>query len=413
MNPVRTRWISGVLQSAACRRAILPIMFASSLFIPSLAFAESGNVHAAQAFQRYMEAEKASTRAIQDSLKFVNKTHWDFSTPSGGYAASKEQTPVARPDPQDQLRRYMALQDASKIRLLRDLASSGDVAAMAELGAAMLNHAYGLDSTVEQALQMLSRAADAGDGSAAFNAGLAEQRLGHPAAALAWFEQAMKAGVAGADHQAMLSAVDLRDYGRMSLYGKQAAAHGNAMAAYVVCIVALEQKDGSAGAEYCPRAYDLGFHEAAGDAGIALANRGEWERAWPYVLACASGEGKADCKRNAGIVAHQTFRHDESIRWLEAARRMGDKDPTGRMVLAREWLMAEQKPWDMIETVLTGLLEEAGFAAQAHFYLAVTYELRPDRTYSDQDINSHLIAAARGGYPDAREALRKAGISWE
>jgi hypothetical protein len=370
--------------------------------------AETSQTHARNAFNSMMNAERASTQAIRDSMKFVNRSPVTFGT------SSSTPTPVEKkPDPAERHRQYVAMQNAQKVRLLDDLAAQGDVAAMAELGSAMINHEYGLNVPLTLALKYLDTAAQLGDADAAFNAGLAASRLDKPALALQYFEQAANAGVRGAAYQATFAALDNNDYDKVLRYGARAADEGSALSAYAVCLAAQKQQIKDTATQFCPRAYEMGFHEADEDAGLALASSGQWERAYGYFLKCAEARGFASCKRNAGLAALQSYQHDDAIRWLEAAQAMGDNDTDARMMLAIELVQADQKPWDRIEQLLSGLIAERGKqSAQAHFYMAVVYDLRPDREYTDAQINEHLIAAARGGFADAQQALREAGLSW-
>jgi len=223
-----------------------------------------GGINTAQAqvssaqFARTMAFERANTQAIRDSVRLVNRkssagsnTHWsqpitDSLNKAGAANVGDDQA------------RYEALDDLRKQRVLTELANQGYVPAQSDLGAAYLDGALGLRADARIALRYLVPAAKSGDANAAYNAGIAHQRLGDDQAALPYLEQAASAKVPGAAYKLALAALLTRDFDRAIRYGRQATDDKSALGAYAVCLSAQFKQDKALQAEYCPKAFDLG-----------------------------------------------------------------------------------------------------------------------------------------------------------
>lgn len=389
------------------------------LLAPGSACADS---RSDRAYKSMMDAERASTQAIRDSMRFVNKaqidtsSHWSQPIIDAMQKASPAQ---AAADERAIAARYQAMQNQKKVQVLESLAASDYLPAIIELGDAHLNGDLGLVANARTALGYLQRAAKAGDAASAYNAGVAAKRSGLGSEARAFFEMAAKAGVKGAAYQAALEAISSRDFTAAITYGKQAASEKSAIGAYIVC-VSLQATSPETSpyanaltAEYCPLAYDLGYLDGAEDAGNALANHGEWARAYAYFLRCIERSGTLYCQRTAGLSAFKMNQWPDADRLLSNAIAAGDDDEQAELILALIAINGEPKQWDKAEKMLQAVLKHNGAkAAEAHYHLAAVYSLWPDREFPGELIDEHLYAAARGGFADAQKMLKDGGHTW-
>lgn len=389
------------------------------LLAPGSACADS---RSDRAYKSMMDAERASTQAIRDSMRFVNRaqidtsSHWSqpiidaMQKVSPARAAADERAVAAR---------YQAMQNQKKVQVLESLAASDYLPAIIELGEAWLNGDLGLVTNARTALKYLQRAAKAGDATSAYNAGVAAKRSGLASEVRTYFEMAAKAGVKGAAYQVALEAISSRDFDAAITYGKQAASEMSAIGAYIVCVSAQATSPettpyaNALTAEYCPLAFDLGYPDSAEDAGNGLANHGEWARAYPYFLRCNERTGTLYCQRSAGLSAFKSNQWPEADRLLSDAIAAGDDDEHAELILALIAINGEPKQWDKAEKMLQAVLRHKGAkAAEAHYHLAAVYSMRPDKEYPGELIDEHLYAAARGGFADAQKMLRDGGHTW-
>lgn len=375
-----------------------------------------------KAYKHMMAAERASTQAIRDSMRFVNQaskdssSHWSQPIVEALHKASPAQTAK---DDRALTTRYQALQNQQKVQMLEGLAGSGYLPAIVELGDAHLTGELGLAANPTKALAYLRRAAQLGDATSAYNAGVAAKRAGQEGEARALFEQAARAGVRGAAYRVALEALFTEDWTAAISYGKQAAADKSAIGAYIVCVAAQAGSPAQARyanaltGEYCPLAYDLGYPDSAEDAGNGLANQGDWARAYTYFLRCVERTGTLYCQRGAGLSAFKAQKWPEADKLLTKAIAAGDDDEHAELILALISIHGEPKQWDKAERMLKAVLKHQGpQSAEAHFHLAAVYSLWPDREFPGELIDGHLYASARGGYGEAQQMLRAAGKSW-
>jgi TPR repeat protein len=399
-------------------------VFALFCLTPPVFAADIPYAQSSTQFAKTMATERANTQAIRDSMKFVNQAQKDTRSHWGQpiFNALQQVAPqVSAADSGKQemaaAARFEALKDQQKIQVLTTLANQGYVPAMVELGEAHLNGDLGLRADAQAALVHLRAAAKHGDASAAYNTGIAYGRLGQDAAARPYFEQAAQAGVRGSAYKVALEAVYSEDWKKAIHYGKQAAADKSAIGAYIVCLAAqvksADSTDALLPAEYCPMAYELGYLDGAEDAGISLAKQGEWPRAYQYYLRCIERSGHLSCQRNAGLSAFKSNQWPEADRLLSKAIAAGDNNEDAQLVLALIAMHGEPKQWDKAEQMLKAVLKHEGAkSAEAHFHMGELMNMRPDQKYSDDQVNNHYFAAARGGYVEAQEMVRAAGLSW-
>lgn len=391
----------------------IKIVGAVSCWLSVVAYAATPYALSNSQFNRVMEVERANTQAIRDSMRFVNRVQKDYG--SRDIAASNQ--PVNRVAQAEaawaEAAQYQRMQNSGKLRVLEGLAMQGYEPAMMELGAAYLNADLGLKMRPEKALAYLKPVADNGDATAAFNVGIAYERMHEDEKALPYFEMAAQSGVQGATYKVTMSALFSRRFDKAITYGKLASRDKNAHAAYAVCLSAQFEKLPALEAEYCPQAFDLGYKDGAEDAGLGLAKMGRWEQAFAYFVKCAEYGRTVSCQRNAGLAAFKAKNWPVANQWLSQSEGAGDNNEDAQMSLALIAIYDKTPQWEFADRMLQAVLKHQGsHAAEAHFNLALVYQERPDKTYTDDEINAHMIAAARGGHDEAKKLLQEKGLAW-
>ncbi len=376
-------------------------------------------------FNHTMAVERANTQAIRDSVKFVNRAQQDTRTNwSQPIIDAMNHAGVAESAKDDWARaaQYEKLQHTQKVNFLSELASSGYTPAQVELGVALLNGELGLKADARKALKHLLPAAEKGDAIAAYNVGLSYQRINEDAAAIPYFEQAAAAKVEGASYKVTMAALLTRDFDKVILYGKQATLDKSAIGAYAVCLAGEFKKDAGLRAEYCKAAYQLGYLDAAEDAGISLAQVGKWDSAYEYFMKCVERINNLSCQRNAGIAAFKLKHFDEALERLSKAIENGDKDETAVLVLedirmekASNAIYGSPADWNTAERFLMDVISSKGKREpEAHFYMGMVLanQEKTSKENVQLQLDSHIIAAARGGYKPAQQMLKDHDMAW-